>query len=137
MVATRTKTALMSLEDYSFGAEPVIVNMDMIGDVSGKTAMGSTQDAVRRTVEQYVNVIGVGQLINSNTEQTFLLEQSAAAGATGLGKSTARTTMQAALRAVGTVDSINLSTGTVTDTALNILIGAVGAPSALYNPNVA
>ena len=65
------------------------------------------------------------------------------AGATGLGKATARTTMQAAIRALGTVDSIDVSTGTVRDTSLTILIGAINAPAANtvsgntgYNPDV-
>ena len=45
-------------------------------------------------------------------------------------------TMQASLRALGTIDGVNLSTATVTDTALTILVGAVTAPSALFNPDL-
>ena len=101
----------------------------MISAVNAKLSMGSTMDAVRRTVEQYVNIIGTGPLINSNTEQTIMVEQAGMAGATGLGKSTARTTLQAALRALGTVDSVNLSTATARDTSLTILIGAIAAPA--------
>ena len=51
--------------------------------------------------------------------------------------------MQAAIRALGTVDSIDVSTGTVRDTSLTILIGAINAPAANtvsgntgYNPDV-
>ena len=129
MVATRTLTDLNFNEWYSIGAEPVILNLDMISAVNAKLSMGSTMDAVRRTVEQYVNIIGTGPLINSNTEQTIMVEQAGMAGATGLGKSTARTTLQAALRALGTVDSVNLSTATARDTSLTILIGALTAPA--------
>ena len=143
MVATRTKTALNQNEWYSIGPEPVILNLDMISAVNAKMDMGSTVDAVRRTIEQYVNIIGTGPLINSNTEQTIMVEQAGMAGATGLGKATARTTMQAAIRALGTVDSIDVSTGTVRDTSLTILIGAINAPAANtvsgntgYNPDV-
>ena len=107
MVATRTLTDLNFNEWYSIGAEPVILNLDMISAVNAKLSMGSTMDAVRRTVEQYVNIIGTGPLINSNTEQTIMVEQAGMAGATGLGKSTA----------------------TARDTSLTILIGAITAPA--------
>ena len=139
MVASRTKTLLRPMENYSFGAEPVILNVDAIGDVQTSTtaAMGSTLDSVMATVEQYDNIIGVGPAINSNTEFTLLCEHSASTGATGLGKATTRTTLQAAVRALGTIDGVNLSTATVTDSALSILVGAVTAPSALYNPDTA
>lgn len=138
MVATRTKTDLMPMENYSFGAEPVIINIDAIGDVQTSTTkvMGSTLDAVTRTIEQYGNIIARGPAINSNTEFTVMVEHSASAGATGIGGATARTTMQAAIRALGTIDGVNLSTATATDSALTILVGAVTAPSALFNPDL-
>ena len=65
MVATRTKKDLMPMENYSFGAEPVIVNIDAIGDVQTSTTkvMGSTLDAVTRTIEQYGNIIARGPAI--------------------------------------------------------------------------
>jgi hypothetical protein len=44
--------------------------------------------------------------------------------------------MQASLRALGTIDGVNFSTATATDTALTILIGAATAPSALFNPDL-
>ena len=52
MVATRTKTDLRPMENYSFGAEPVIINIDAIGDVQTTTtkAMGSTLDSVMGTI---------------------------------------------------------------------------------------
>ena len=139
MVATRTKTDLRPMENYTFGAEPVILNIDAIGDVQTTTtkAMGSTLDSVMGTIEQHGNIIATGPAINSNTEFNVMVEQSASLAGTGLGKATTKTLLQAEIRALGTIDGVNLSTATATDSALSILVGAVTAPSALQNPDVA
>ena len=139
MVATRTKTDLRPMENYTFGAEPIILNIDAIGDVQTTTtkAMGSTLDSVMGTIEQHGNIIATGPAINSNTEFNVMVEHSQSVGATGLGKATTKTTLQAEIRALGTIDGVNLSTATARDTAMSILIGAVTAPSALFNGDVA
>ena len=98
--------------------------------------MGSALDGATRTIEQFGNIVARGPAMNSNTEFNVMMEHSAAAGATGLGKASTRTTMQASLRALGTIDGVNFSTATATDTALTILIGAATAPSALFNPDL-
>mgnify|MGYP003662297216 CR=1 FL=1 len=139
MVATRTKKDLRPMENYTFGAEPVILNIDAIGDVQTTTtkAMGSTLDSVMGTIEQHGNIIATGPAINSNTEFNVMVEQSASLAGTGLGKAATKTLLQAEIRALGTIDGVNLSTATARDTAMSILIGAVTAPSALQNPDVA
>ena len=139
MVATRTKTDLRPMENYTLGAEPVILNIDAIGDVQTTTtkAMGSTLDSVMGTIEQHGNIIATGPAINSNTEFNVMVEQSASLAGTGLGKATTKTLLQAEIRALGTIDGVNLSTATARDTAMSILIGAVTAPSALFNGDVA
>ena len=139
MVATRTKTDLRPMENYTFGAEPIILNIDAIGDVQTTTtkAMGSTLDSVMGTIEQHGNIIATGPAINSNTEFNVMVEHSQSVGATGLGKASTKTTLQAEIRALGTIDGVNLSTATARDSAMSILIGAVTAPSALQNPDVA
>ena len=139
MVATRTKKDLRPMENYTFGAEPVILNIDAIGDVQTTTtnAMGSTLDSVMGTIEQHGNIIATGPAINSNTEFNVMVEQSASLAGTGLGKAATKTLLQAEIRALGTIDGVNLSTATARDTAMSILIGAVTAPSALFNGYVA
>ena len=139
MVATRTKSDLRPMENYSFGAEPIILNIDAIGDVQTSTtkAMGSTLDSVMGTIEQHGNIIAVGPALNSNTEFNVMVEHSQSVGATGLGNASTKTTLQAEIRALGTIDGVNLSTATARDSAMSILIGAVTAPSALQNPDVA
>ena len=139
MVATRTKKDLRPMENYTFGAEPVILNIDAIGDVQTTTtnAIGSTLDSVMLTIEQHGNIIATGPAINSNTEFNVMVEQSASLAGTGLGKAATKTLLQAEIRALGTIDGVNLSTATARDTAMSILIGAVTAPSALFNGDVA
>ena len=139
MVATRTKTDLRPMENYTFGAEPVILNIDAIGDVQTTTtnAIGSTLDSVMLTIEQHGNIIATGPAINSNTEFNVMVEHSASLAGTGLGKAATKTLLQAEIRALGTIDGVNLSTATARDTAMSILIGAVTAPSALFNGDVA
>tara|TARA_Y100001937_G_scaffold35880_1_gene51460 strand:+ start:793 stop:1245 length:453 start_codon:yes stop_codon:yes gene_type:complete len=142
MVATRTKTDLREMEKYFYGAEPVILNIDAIGDVQTTTtkAMGSTLDSVMGTIEQHGNLVAVGPAMNSNTEFNVMVEHSQSVGATGKGKAATKTTLQAEIRALGTIDGVNLSTATARDTSLNILIGAVVAPSGgigAENPDVA
>ena len=139
MVATRTKKDLRPMENYTFGAEPVILNIDAIGDVQTTTtnAIGSTLDSVMLTIEQHGNIIATGPAINSNTEFNVMVEHSASLAGTGLGKAATKTLLQAEIRALGTIDGVNLSTATARDTAMSILIGAVTAPSALFNGDVA
>ena len=88
MVATRTKKDLIPMETYHYGAEPVIINIDAIGDVQTSTTkvMGSALDGATRTIEQFGNIVARGPAMNSNTEFNVMMEHSAAAGATGLGK---------------------------------------------------
>jgi len=89
------------------------------------------------TIEQHGNIIAVGPALNSNTEFNVMVEHSQSVGATGLGNASTKTTLQAEIRALGTIDGVNLSTATARDSAMSILIGAVTAPSALQNPDVA
>ena len=126
MVATRTKTDLRPMENYTFGAEPVILNIDAIGDVQTTTtkAMGSTLDSVMGTIEQHGNIIATGPAINSNTEFNVMVEQSASLAGTGLGKATTKTLLQAEIRALGTIDGVDLSGTTATAQALSIAVGA-------------
>ena len=107
MVATRTKKDLRPMENYTFGAEPVILNIDAIGDVQTTTtkAMGSTLDSVMGTIEQHGNIIATGPAINSNTEFNVMVEQSASLAGTGLGKAATKTLLQAEIRALGTIEA--------------------------------
>ena len=122
MVATRTKTQLRPMENYSFGAEPIILNIDAIGDVQTSTtaAMGSTLDSVMGTIEQHGNIIAVGPAINSNTEFNVMVEHSQSVGATGLGKAATKTTLQAELRALGTIDGVDLRQNDQADVRRNL-----------------
>ena len=137
MVASRTKVALVKSEDYWFGAAPVIALHDYINAVNASADMGEAQGSVRETYEQYGNLIGAGGLVDTNTQQNFLVEQGMSITSASLGQGSTRTTIQAACRALGTVDSIDLSSNTVIDSQLGTLTVAVVAPSAGLDPTTA
>ena len=124
--------------DETFLGKPLeFVIVDMISAVNAKTAKDSTRDVVQKTIGIYANIVGAGALINSNTEQNFIVEQadsfvgSPATSGTGAFTLTTTTdgssvgTLQTALRALGTVDSVNLSTATATATKLGVALGNV------------
>ena len=124
--------------DETFLGKPLeFVIVDMISAVNAKTAKDSTRDVVQKTIGTYANIVGAGALINSNTEQNFIVEQadsfvgSPATSGTGAFTLTTTTdgssvgTLQTALQALGTVDSVNLSSATATATKLGVALGNV------------
>ena len=60
--------------DETFLGKPLeFVIVDMISAVNAKTAKDSTRDVVQKTIGTYANIVGAGALINSNTEQNFIV----------------------------------------------------------------
>ena len=72
-------------------------------------------EIVRRTIEQFCNILGEGALTNSNTEKTYFVRADTAPTAA---------TLQAAIRAVNGNGSITatISSATVTFKALTIAV---------------
>ena len=81
--------------------------VDYINAVNASTGPAGAQAAVLRAVQDTSTIIAIGPLGNSNTEQTFAVE--------GMGgDNVVAATLQAAIRALGTVDGVDLSGATVT-----------------------
>ena len=86
------------------------IEVDYLAAVNGKTGPASTIAAVTQLLGVYGTIVYAGPLFDSNTRQMFGLE--------GMTQDTAvaefgtLTVIQAALRALGTVDSIDLSSAT-------------------------
>ena len=88
----------------------------MNSEVTHSTASASTAGlklSMEAIQNQGVNILGHGTLGNSNTEQTFMTEGT---------DSVVAATLQAAIRALGTVDSVDLSGATVNDKTLVIAV---------------
>ena len=115
------------------------ITIDYLSAVYGKTAKDSTQYVAELTMQKYANLVGGGPLADSNTQKTYMIEHADAfigsPATTGTGAFTLTTTtdgsavstLQTAIQALGTVDSIDLSSATATASKLAILTAAVVA----------
>lgn len=81
--------------------------IDYINAINASTGPEGAQAAVIKSVQDTSTIIAVGPLGNTNTEQTFAVE--------GIGgDNLVAATLQTAIRALGTVDAVDLSNATVT-----------------------
>ena len=99
------------------------MNQTFPSAVNGKTAKDSTVDVVEKTIQTYANIVGAGPLVNSNVEKNYIIEgtdqfvgsPASSGGSFTLTTSTANATggtLQTAVQALGTVDSINMGSET-------------------------
>ena len=105
------------------GRDLEFLNQTFPSAVNGKTAKDSTIDVVEKTIQIYANIVGAGPLVNSNVEKNYILEgvdqlvgsPASSGGSFTLTASTSGATagtLQTAVQALGTVDSINMGSET-------------------------
>ena len=105
------------------GRDLEFLNQTFPSAVNGKTAKDSTVDVVEKTIQTYANIVGAGPLVNSNVEKNYIIEgtdqfvgsPASSGGSFTLTTSTANATggtLQTAVQALGTVDSINMGSET-------------------------
>ena len=89
------------------------LEVDYLSAVNGKTGPASTLQAVYKAIGVFGTICYLGPLFDSNTRQIIGIE-----GIVGddedVADFAAMTVIQTAVRALGTVDSINLGSATVT-----------------------
>jgi len=102
---TRANPTATTLGYEVIGKEAQFFTIDYINAINGSAGPDGAQQAVLETIMGTATILAAGPLGNSNTEQTFMTEGGAAV-VVG--------TLQAAIRALGTVDGVNLSSATVT-----------------------
>ena len=107
---TRVHPVAVTLDISGPGADTAFIEVDYLASVAAKTGPESTQAKVKELLSGYGQVTFIGNLIDSSTRQVLGLEalthdNTVAAGGT-------LTVIQAAIRALGTVDSINLASAT-------------------------
>ena len=95
------------------GKDLQFFTVDYIEDISSKTGPLSAQKAAIDAIQTTCTILAAGPLGNSNTEQTFMVEGSDV---------TVAATLQAVIRALGTVDSFNHANDTVTAKTLVIAV---------------
>jgi len=95
------------------GKDVQFFTIDYINAINGSAGPNGAQKAVLDTIMSTATILAAGPLGNSNTEQTFMTEGT---------DSVVVATLQAAIRALGTVDSVDLSGATVNDKTLVIAV---------------
>ena len=102
--ATTTAVSTAPTPEVSF------FSVDYINAINGSAGPDGAQQAVLTTIQQTSTIIYIGPLANSNTEQAFAVEIN----------TIDVTVLQAAIRALGTYDGVDLSSATVVDRTLSI-----------------
>jgi hypothetical protein len=118
-MATLTKThPAATTTDVEHGQNLHFFTVDYV-NANASTGPEGAQQAVLRAIEDTATIACIGPLLDTNSQQTFAVE------ATGGNGTVVASTLQTAIRALGTVDGVDLSGATVTDTKLGILTAAV------------
>ncbi len=106
------------------GVDLAFFSVDFISDMSAETGdpdAGSNVaglELTRRTIEQFINILGEGALTNSNTEKTYFVRADA------LGTLISGNTLRDAIRALDSNGQVTatISSATVTAKALTIAV---------------
>jgi len=106
------------------GVDLAFFSVDFINDMSAEVGDPDTSSAVagleltRRTIEQFINILGEGALTNSNTEKTYFVRADA------LGTLVSGNTLRDAIRALDSNGQVTatISSATVTAKALTIAV---------------
>ena len=91
------------------GADMSFFTVDYV-NANASTGPDGAQAAVHTVISNTNTIVAIGPMLDTNSQQTFAVEGTLDAA-----------TMQAAIRALGTVDGVNLGSSTVTATKLGIL----------------
>ena len=112
MAIAKTKPSATTTGSASevVGKDISIFTIDYINAINGSAGPDGAQQAVLNAIQETRVILAAGGLHNSNTEQTFIIEGALDSG------------LQARIRALGTVDSVDLSGATVNDKTLVIAV---------------
>lgn len=136
MAILENNTTFVSPNQEYMGKNLEFVSIEFGEDVSTKTAKDSTLDLAEKTLQIYANIVGSGPLFNgtgTTSKKTYMTEAvdalvgspASAGGSFTLTTSTAGSsaaTLLAAIKALGTVDSVNLNDGGTTAVIKNLAI---------------
>ena len=112
-MTTKVNPVATTVPANMIGKDIQLFTVDYINAVNGSAGPNGVQKAVLDKIMQTATIIAAGPLGNGNTEQTFMTE-----GA----DSVVVATLQADIRTLGTYDSVNVSSATVTAKDLTIAV---------------
>lgn len=116
----RTNPVSTTVDYEVVGKDLGFFTVDYINAINGSVGPNGAHAAVLNTIMTQHTIIAAGPLLDTNTQQTFAIEGPLYTPQGGV-------TLQAAIRALGTVDGVDLSNATVTATKLGILTAAAVA----------
>lgn len=114
---TRVNPVATTTDYEVVGKDISFFTVDYVNAVNGSAGPNGAQAAVLKTIMEQHTIIAAGPLLDSNTQQTFAIEGP-------LWTPTGGSTLEARIQALGTVDTVNLGSATVTATKLGILTAA-------------
>ena len=127
MPASENNTTFVAADNSSLlGKELEFITIDAGEELANHQAKNETQNAIENTVRVYGNIVGAGPLFDSNASRTYIVEgtdmfvgsPASAGGSFTLTESGADGssvgTLLAAIKALGTVDGIDLNDGGTT-----------------------
>lgn len=117
---TRTNPVATTTNYEVVGKDISFFTVDYVNAVNGSAGPEGAQVAVLNAIMEQHTIIAAGPLLDSNTQQTFAIEGPLYTPQNG-------SSLQARIQALGTVDSVDLSSATVTATKLGILTAAAVA----------
>jgi hypothetical protein len=120
MAITKVNPVATTLDIEQVGRDISFFTVDYTNAVNGSAGPNGAQQAVLNAIMTLHTIVATGPLLDSNTQQTFAIEGPLYTPQNG-------ETLQATIRALGTVDGVNLSGATVTATKLGILTAAAVA----------
>jgi hypothetical protein len=136
MAILENNTTYVSPNQEFMGKPLEFVSIEFGENVSTKTAKDSTLDLAEKTLQIYANIVGSGPLFDgtgTTSKKTYMTEAvdalvgspASAGGSFTLTTSSAGSsaaTLLAAIKALGTVDSVNLNDGGTTAVIKNLAI---------------
>lgn len=117
---TKVNPAATTVNYEVVGRDLTFFTVDYINDISGSTGPAGAHDAVLKSIMTMHTIVAAGPLLDTGSQQTFCIEGPLFTPNGGI-------TLQAAIRALGTVDGVDLSNATVTETKLGVLTAAAVA----------
>jgi len=114
MPISENNTTFVAANGSQLGKELEFLTVDAGEELANHTGKDGTLQAIEQTIMAYGNIVGAGPLFDTNASKTYIVEGTDMfVGAPGTfaeqAEGSSASTLLAALKALGTVDSIDLN----------------------------
>jgi hypothetical protein len=119
MPISENNTTFVAANGSQLGKELEFLTVDAGEELANHTGKDGTLQAIEQTIMAYGNIVGAGPLFDTNASKTYIVEGTDMfVGAPGTfaeqAEGASASTLLAAIKALGTVDSIDLNDGGTT-----------------------